>query len=58
MLTPICSFLAVSFRHYVATIQDSDAGSVLFNDEKVVKSEGAAHESLKELAYLYVFEKI
>jgi len=31
---------------------------VLFNDEKVVKSEGAAHEALKELAYLYVFEKI
>ncbi|KAL7413187.1 ubiquitin carboxyl-terminal hydrolase 14 [Mrakia frigida] len=49
---------SVHSGHYVATIQDLDAGSVLFNDEKVVKSEGAAHESLKELAYLYVFEKI
>jgi len=48
----------MELSHYVATVEDSEAGSVLFNDEKVVKSEGAAHEALKELAYLYVFEKI
>jgi uncharacterized UBP type Zn finger protein len=31
---------------------------VLFNDEKVVKSEGSPHDDLQKLAYLYIFERI
>jgi hypothetical protein len=43
--------------HYVATIEQ-DGGAVLFNDEKVAKSEGSAHDNLKQAAYLYIFERV
>lgn len=50
----------VGVRHYVATIERDEpgGGAVLFNDEKVAKSSGGAHETLKQAAYLYVFERI
>lgn len=41
----------------MATVEDTSVGAVLFNDEKVVKSEGEAHSGLRELAYLYIFSK-
>lgn len=43
--------------HYVATIEQ-DSSAVLFNDEKVAKSEGSAHDNLKQAAYLYIFERV
>lgn len=53
-------FFVVGVRHYVATIERDEpgGGAVLFNDEKVAKSSGGAHETLKQAAYLYVFERI
>lgn len=63
-----CSFLLPSrsvanleFRHYVAFIRKSLPGDdglswVMFNDEKVVKSEDI--ERMKSTAYMYFFSRI
>ena len=48
---------SVHSGHYVATIKQDDGTWVLFNDEKVVKAEGEANETMKGLAYLYIFER-
>ncbi|KAG8831395.1 hypothetical protein FRC17_003221 [Serendipita sp. 399] len=54
---------SVHSGHYVAHIrlEVNDAGEedwVLFNDEKVVKADQESVESLKPLAYLYIFERV
>ena len=50
---------SVHSGHYVAHVKmpPSDGGWVLFNDEKVVKADAESVNELKQLAYLYVFEK-
>lgn len=53
------SCVSPSTSHYVATIESSSGGeAALFNDEKVARSSGESHDSLKALAYLYVFERV
>ncbi|KAH9055282.1 ubiquitin carboxyl-terminal hydrolase 14 [Lactarius vividus] len=47
---------SVHSGHYVAHIR-TDAGWVLFNDEKVVRADPESVRALKALAYLYVFER-
>jgi ubiquitin carboxyl-terminal hydrolase 5/13 len=47
---------SVHSGHYVAHIR-TDAGWVLFNDEKVVKADAESVRLLRALAYLYVFER-
>ncbi|TFK48016.1 ubiquitin carboxyl-terminal hydrolase 14 [Heliocybe sulcata] len=62
---------SVHSGHYVAHIRypayssgvaanesDPDEGWVLFNDEKVVKADRESVRALKQLAYLYIFEKL
>ena len=53
---------SVHSGHYVAHVKmppsdDGPGGWVLFNDEKVVKADVESVDELKQLAYLYVFEK-
>jgi len=48
---------SVHSGHYVATIKQDDDSWVLFNDEKVVKAEGEANETMKKLAYIYIYER-
>jgi len=48
---------SVHSGHYVAHIR-TDAGWVLFNDEKVVRADLESVRALKALAYLYVFERV
>ena len=53
---------SVHSGHYVAHVKippskDGPSGWVLFNDEKVVKADAESVDELKQLAYLYVFEK-
>lgn len=48
---------SVHSGHYVAHIRVGDCW-VLFNDEKVVKADEESVKELKQLAYLYVFEKL
>lgn len=53
---------SVHSGHYVAHVKmtpsnDGPCGWVLFNDEKVVKADAESVVELKQLAYLYVFEK-
>ena len=43
--------------HYVAHIRGGDGSWVMFNDEKVMKADEQSVRELKNLAYLYVFEK-
>jgi ubiquitin carboxyl-terminal hydrolase 5/13 len=47
---------SVHSGHYVAHIR-TDAGWVLFNDEKVVRADDESVRALRALAYLYVFER-
>lgn len=48
---------SVHSGHYVATIKQDDGSWVLFNDEKVVKAEGETNETMKKLAYIYIYER-
>jgi ubiquitin carboxyl-terminal hydrolase 5/13 len=48
---------SVHSGHYVATVRQEDGSWVLFNDEKVVKAEGEANETMKQLAYIYIYER-
>ncbi|KAJ6597255.1 hypothetical protein DFH09DRAFT_1134077 [Mycena vulgaris] len=48
---------SVHSGHYVAHIRTGGAW-VLFNDEKVVKADEESVKDLKQLAYLYIFEKV
>lgn len=48
---------SVHSGHYVAHIRVGDSW-VLFNDEKVVKSDEESVQDLKKLAYLYFFERV
>ncbi|KAH7105838.1 ubiquitinyl hydrolase [Auriculariales sp. MPI-PUGE-AT-0066] len=47
---------SVHSGHYVAHIR-TEAGWVLFNDEKVVKADDESVAALKKLAYLYIFQR-
>jgi ubiquitin carboxyl-terminal hydrolase 5/13 len=55
---------SVHSGHYVAHIrhESPDSGGeeewVLFNDEKVVKADAESVNNLRQLAYLYVFERV
>jgi len=54
---------SVHSGHYVAHVKVPPSaaglgGWVLFNDEKVVKADAESVDELKQLAYLYVFEKV
>ncbi|KAF8610742.1 ubiquitinyl hydrolase [Ceratobasidium sp. AG-I] len=49
---------SVHSGHYVAHIRTDSEGWVLYNDEKVVRADAESVNSLKPLAYLYVFERI
>jgi ubiquitin carboxyl-terminal hydrolase 5/13 len=53
---------SVHSGHYVAHIKFSlpsgEEEWVLFNDEKVVKADRESVEALKQLAYLYIFERV
>jgi ubiquitin carboxyl-terminal hydrolase 5/13 len=54
---------SVHSGHYVAHIrhESPDSGEeewVLFNDEKVVKADTESVNNLRQLAYLYVFERV
>ena len=48
---------SVHSGHYVAHIK-TEAGWVLFNDEKVVKADDESVERLRKLAYLYIFQRV
>ncbi|KAI0055329.1 ubiquitin carboxyl-terminal hydrolase 14 [Artomyces pyxidatus] len=48
---------SVHSGHYVAHVREG-SDWVLFNDEKVVKADKESVETLKALAYLYVFERV
>ncbi|KAI0292227.1 ubiquitinyl hydrolase [Multifurca ochricompacta] len=48
---------SVHSGHYVAHVRMDKDGWVLFNDEKVVRADPDSIQSLKALAYLYVFER-
>ena len=48
---------SVHSGHYVAHIR-TEEGWVLFNDEKVVRADAESVRSLRELAYLWLFERI
>lgn len=50
---------SVHSGHYVATIRQGDTDEwVLFNDEKVVRAEPRGGDHMRELAYLYVYERV
>jgi ubiquitin carboxyl-terminal hydrolase 5/13 len=53
---------SVHSGHYVAHIRmdlgDGKEDWVLFNDEKVVKADQESVDTLKKLAYLYIFERV
>jgi ubiquitin carboxyl-terminal hydrolase 5/13 len=53
---------SVHSGHYVAHIKfilpSGEEEWVLFNDEKVVKADQESVEALKQLAYLYIFERV
>jgi ubiquitin carboxyl-terminal hydrolase 5/13 len=49
---------SVHSGHYVATIRQEDGSWVLFNDEKVVKAEQEGNETMKNLAYLYIYQRV
>lgn len=49
---------SVHSGHYVAHIRTETEGWVLYNDEKVVRAGAESVNTLKPLAYLYVFERI
>ncbi|PVG04552.1 ubiquitinyl hydrolase [Serendipita vermifera] len=53
---------SVHSGHYVSHIRHESASGeeewVLFNDEKVVKADEESVNTLKQLAYLYVFERV
>lgn len=48
---------SVHSGHYIAHIRFAD-GWVMFNDEKVVRADEESVKELKQLAYLYVFERV
>ncbi|KLO19657.1 ubiquitinyl hydrolase [Schizopora paradoxa] len=48
---------SVHSGHYIAHIRFAD-GWVMFNDEKVVRADDDSVKELKQLAYLYVFERV
>ncbi len=48
---------SVHSGHYIAHIRFTD-GWVMFNDEKVVRADEESVKELKQLAYLYVFERV
>jgi len=39
-------------------IDIAEEGWVLFNNEKIVKTDGQSVDELKRLAYMYVFERV
>ncbi|KAG9007392.1 hypothetical protein FRB94_014419 [Tulasnella sp. JGI-2019a] len=49
---------SVHSGHYVAHIRHDKEGWVLFNDEKVVKADAESINTLKPLAYLYIFQRM
>ena len=53
---------SVHSGHYVAHIRfglpSGEEEWVLFNDEKVVKADQESVDSLKQLAYLYIYERV
>lgn len=53
---------SVHSGHYVAHIRlplpEGGEDWVLFNDEKVVKADRESVDSLRRLAYLYIFERV
>ena len=49
---------SVHSGHYVAHVRFDDGGWVLFNDEKVVRADEESVRELKQLAYLYIFERV
>ncbi|KAI0816905.1 ubiquitinyl hydrolase [Trametes gibbosa] len=48
---------SVHAGHYIAHVR-TEAGWVLFNDEKVVRADAESVRELKKLAYMYVFERV
>ena len=49
---------SVHSGHYVAHIMTEKEGWVMFNDEKVVRTDDENVRELKKLAYLYIFERV